>query len=296
MVIYYVYANVKTAAQVSLRLKETFMTAKLKMKDGLNKSNLVYLKPRTKKPKTAVDVARKKTTTHKHFTYIQKLIVEHQEQGMKMAWRFLKTWQIRMNNDEIRSLVGLALVEAGKRFDPSKEVAFGTFFFYHLRGILLKEITRLVDDKRNFEYLPGCAFTSDDDLIEFVGPSFIAAAPVEGSVPDLIIQRRELTHTCWSACAALDELEREVVYRHFVDDQPVNAIAKELKYCRCHISRVKSSAIAKLKATLGQSKVIEELFLNKESEPKKVAIAIAQKVERYRGGRGRRRSAKELLQ
>ena len=78
---------------------------------------------------------------------IDSLIIEHRDHGRRLAWSFLSGWRIRMPQDDVVSIVGAALCEAANRFDPGREVAFKTFFFYHLRGMLLKEVSRMVKQK-----------------------------------------------------------------------------------------------------------------------------------------------------
>ncbi|MCC6932478.1 MAG: sigma-70 family RNA polymerase sigma factor [Deltaproteobacteria bacterium] len=279
------------------------MSVKPKAKASSAKSNVVYLKTpkktnRRPKVKAAISTKTQKKAKKviRDINYFQNLIISHQDHGMKLAWRFLKVWQVRMHIEEIRSLVGLALVEAATRFDPEKEVAFSTFFFYHLRGILLKEITRLVHDSKNCEYLPGSAFTISDEVAEAMGAPVLAAAAAESSIPDVILQEKEIARCCWKACASLDLLEKEVIYRHFVDDQSIKEIAKELHYCRCHISRVKSNAIKKLKRAIGRSSAVAELFNAPKLTNAKAVNINELKVAHYSGGRGRRKDERANIE
>src|SRR5690606_27793022 len=75
------------------------------------------------------------------------LIVENQEHGYRMAWRLLANWRVRLAVDDVRSVVGIALCEAAHRFDPRYETSFKSFFFYHLRCLLLKEVGALINDR-----------------------------------------------------------------------------------------------------------------------------------------------------
>ena len=97
---------------------------------------------------------------------------------------------------------------------------------------------------------------------------------------------------CWQACKDLDPLEQEVVIRSFVHDQSLVDIARELDYCRCHISRVKSNALTKLRSVL-EKHIRESPKKNRVVVPQKAKKSTRKKSKkrRYTGGRGRRRAS-----
>ena len=103
---------------------------------------------------------------------------------------------------------------------------------------------------------------------------------VEKETPESIFRKRQKGMVCWTACKSLDPLEQEVLIRSYFQDQSLVAIAKELDYCRCHVSRVKASALAKLRDTLDHL------------APKGVKKPVTRaKKRKYTGGRGRRKKA-----
>lgn len=224
---------------------------------------------------------------------IDKLILDHREHGKRLAWSFLSSWRIRMNPDEVLSVVGAALCEAANRFDPGKETAFKTFFFYHLRGMLLKEISRMIQEQKLLQLAPSNVIADSA-----VGDSAVLSnwtyPLIENNNPEKIIEKRQIAGACWEACAQLDPLEQEVLIRFFVYDEPLVAIAKELEYCRCHISRVKSRALVKMGRILKEA--AEEEFSEDELEQSEDELLLpnrnaleARRKKGYTGGRGRRR-------
>lgn len=223
---------------------------------------------------------------------IQALILEHQEHGRRLAWSFLTTWRIRMKQDEVVSVVGAALCEAAHRFDDTRGVSFKTFFFYHLRGMLLKEISRMISEQRLLQYIPQAhtgEYHSDPDAPYSVSAS---AMPVEQTNPEDLTERKEISRICWDACSKLDALEQEVIVRHFIYDEPLINIADELNYCRCHISRVKSRGLLKLKRLLGRSmddESVEQPQTQTERLSPEARAALEGLRRSYTGGRGRRR-------
>ena len=71
---------------------------------------------------------------------IDDLILNHRENGRKLARSILRRWRVRMLTDEIDSIVDLTLCEAAKRFSTDFGASFMTFFFYHLRGHLVRAV------------------------------------------------------------------------------------------------------------------------------------------------------------
>src|SRR5690349_7137351 len=73
---------------------------------------------------------------------ISKLILDHRENGRKLARSILRRWRVRMPAEEIDSIVDLSLCEAARRYSSERGASFMTFFFYHLRGHLVRSVAR----------------------------------------------------------------------------------------------------------------------------------------------------------
>ena len=219
---------------------------------------------------------------------LDELIVSHREHGKRLAWSFLNAWRVRMNHDEIMSVVGMALCEAASRFDAEKGVAFKTFFFYHLRGMLLREIGRAVNEQKVLQYVAPASISEVSTAEKiFLPREWLNFA--ETNNPEKILEKTRISQACWTACNQLDPLEREVIIRYFVNDEPLVNIAEDLNYCRCHISRVKSRALVRLARLLRNE---DEQAMDDEQ-----IIAMSKQADRqsktasasYTGGRGRRK-------
>lgn len=231
-----------------------------------------------------------------------QLILDHQVDGQKIAWKLLNRWRIKLSKDEVTSIVGIALCEAALRFDPSYETSFRTFFFYHLRGVLIKEISRAINDRNVMANgrIPGEA---DSEAYAGYLAMQSSANLIERKTPEQIYEQRQLTELCREAIALLDNLEQEVIVRYYVLDQSIVRIAEELGYCRCHLSRVKNRALKSLgkhlaavqpgAAPLGQLTALK-------GKPARLKLPKGKKSKRrtnsasYTGGRGRRKGANEL--
>lgn len=224
----------------------------------------------------------------------EQIIVDNRDHGERLARSLLNRWRVRLSPDDIASIVGLALCEAASRFDKTKGVHFRTFLFYHLRGMLIKEIVRLVEEQKVYHTTPD---PGTDGGINFLPQNDCWPIPVvETKTPETIVQRQQLAALCAEGCAELDELEREVIVRAYIMDQPLNSIAKELKYCRCHISRVKSRALKTLLDFL-KGRLPEVYFMEhasndaegRSTQPKRSSSSLKRTKRSYKGGRGRRK-------
>ena len=208
------------------------------------------------------------------------LVEENREHGTRLAWSFLNKWRIRLDSDDVESVVGAALVEAAIRYDETKGAHFRTFFFYHLRGMLLKEVSTLIEQKKKLRHTPS-EILENSQCLQGISESWPMKL-VNSNTPEVLFRKQQESSRLWRICDLLDDLEREVIERHFIQDQSLKRIAEELSYCRCHISRVKSKALKTL------AKVLPAVLENDTAD-----LAKLLEDKRYTGGRGRRKKGLE---
>jgi RNA polymerase sigma factor for flagellar operon FliA len=187
----------------------------------------------------------------KRFTK-EELILEHRGNARKISRSIMRRWRARLELEELDSLVDLALCEAAEKYDPKKGASFMTFMFYHLRGCLV----RAVDTAANANMISAADYEIEGLVASLVGPndtqetSLVAGADTlheltneEYRTPEESFYRDEIIRISNEACARLDDLAREVIFRLYVEEQHLVDVAKELGYSRCHISRVKRQAL-----------------------------------------------------
>lgn len=203
---------------------------------------------------------------------IEKIILDHRENGRKLARSMLGKWRVRMPADEIDSVVDLTLCEAAIRFDETKGASFMTFFFYHLRGHLVRTVTEAAQSTNIF-----LAFAeksgidarewnaeSEQALLAYM-PDHLNYHGIDSENPESLYLRKEKMKVTRDSCASLDALELEVLERSYAKEESLVSVAKTLGYSRCHISRVKKRALEKVKDAL--QKISGETFIpHKERE------------------------------
>lgn len=191
----------------------------------------------------------------------ENLVLEYRPKARKLARSILRKWHARLDLEEVDSIVDLSLCEAAQRFNPHKGAAFMTFFFYHLRGNLIRAVSTAAN--ANTIPLPdseleGKSFSSGEESC--VSNALDVAEGLCGYdavAPDDALLRKELIGLSQQACQKLDQLEREVISRVYLEEQQLMDIAVRLGYSRCHISRVKRKALETL---------FEELKANAKGE------------------------------
>ncbi len=188
---------------------------------------------------------------------INQLILDHRENGRKLARSILRRWRVRMFAEEIDSIVDLSLCESARRYSPKFGASFLTFFFYHLRGHLVRSVTKAAQGDNiflSFAKSMGVdsgelAAFSNDVIWSYVPDNFIFGQR-DIETPENLVLRQEKINTCQDACSKLDNLEKQVIDRSFADEESIVDIAKNLGYSRCHVSRVKKEALYRLKSLL----------------------------------------------
>ena len=233
---------------------------KAESKTNLNKTKAqVAAKPNKPKLHLVKGNGGQKTSTTKaakkckKFS-VEELILEHRENGRKLGRSMLRRWNVKLQNDDIDSLVDLALCEAANRFRQDKGASFITFYFYHLRGHLVRTIAAAANasnvfvssigggNQENADYA-----TSSADITNWFLPESAMSREQDLETPESILIKKQQQEKCSELVNKLDLVEQEILSRSLVSEEALVEVAKSLGYSRCHVSRVKKRAIDKLR-------------------------------------------------
>lgn len=187
-----------------------------------------------------------------------ELVLNHRENGRKLARSILRRWQVSMPAEEVDSIVDLTLCEAATRYDVNKGASFITFLFYHLRGHLVRAVASATSDSQLFMAVAQSSgidvsdwATANEDTAVSVLPDFTLDRQTEVESPEMLLMKKEKAALCLTAVHKLDELEREIIDRSYGQDEPLVDIANLLGYSRCHVSRVKKRALDRIRDFIG---------------------------------------------
>lgn len=233
----------------------------------------------------------------------EEYILRYRIKARKLARSILRRWHSRLELNEVDSLVDLSLCEAVRRFNPNRGASFMTFLFYHLRGNLIRAVTAAANSNLVPMFEEESQDLTHDDASEISksgGYTFVnsmeAADALVGRTalqPEEALLKKEMVDMSLQACSKLDDLEREVILRIYMNGQQLIDIANSLGYSRCHISRVKRKALETLCADLGAEFNIQNFLADEEVSPKRSSSKRKQ-VRRRAGARKAAREARRL--
>lgn len=158
---------------------------------------------------------------------------------------------------EVGDLVSIgteALLIASRRYDRSRNVAFGSFAYRRVHGAMVEGLGAAGPHRRGQRRrragrpeprrpLPvACEY--DDRRHALANRRELAAAMAQ------LIDDRRMAARLEAALGALDERERELVRRHYFDGVPVQDVARELGISRAWASRVHARALDRLRDEL----------------------------------------------
>ncbi len=181
------------------------------------------------------------------------IVLEHRMLAKRIAKAMLKKWRSYYEPDELQSIVDIALCEAARAYRPEVGAKFSTFYFYHLKGRLVREIVRQrAQRKLSAARLPQMLASGDEHeepSLEALGKEPNRLSPEIDAVagPDDVYYRKQLLDLSNQALATLGELEREIIRQLYFHGETSVTVARKLGYSRGHVSRLHSRAIKKLR-------------------------------------------------
>ncbi len=236
----------------------------------------------------------KRKPSKRRLSQIEKLILEHRESGRKLSRSILRKWRVRMSSEEVDSIVDYTLCDAAHRYEANRGASFMTFFYYHLRGHLVRAVATAAHSNQIFvsftkaQGLDVADWTITNEAGSYsAAPEFALFGQKDIEGPEQLLLRKEKISICRGACSKLDELEQEVLFRSFSDEQPLVEIAKQLGYSRCHISRVKRRALERLKSFLDVSGLHEKAQASGRQSSAKTALVLRAVAAQRQAGKRR---------
>ncbi|MBN8548280.1 MAG: sigma-70 family RNA polymerase sigma factor [Deltaproteobacteria bacterium] len=233
--------NAMPARNLKFKESEEFATTITPLRKN-NRNNKVIELPLPKKAAKAKTLSPRKQ---------EELVLTYRMKARKLARSILRKWHARLDLQEVDSVVDLSLCEAVRRYNPNKGASFMTFLFYHMRGNLIRAVASAAT--ANAVPLPQVEDASagaKSEQASYRGVNAIEIAEALCShdyvMPDEMLLKKEMVSMSHGACEKLDSLEKEVIYRIYIQEQQLMDIASSLGYSRCHISRVKKKALETL--------------------------------------------------
>ena len=169
----------------------------------------------------------------------EALVMNHRARALSLARGMLAKWRASLEVVELCSLVDISLCEAAARFDAGAGASFFTFFYFYLKGNLVKAVVSR-SDKR-------LVFVESYDL------------PIDGTELDSdcakqraeqSLERQQISHLAENICRSLKGLEHHVIWGTFFEHKTPGELTRETGMTRGHLSRVRKNALAKIRRKL----------------------------------------------
>jgi RNA polymerase sigma factor for flagellar operon FliA len=171
------------------------------------------------------------------------------KQDMELVYRIAGSLARRLpRHIERRELVGLgslALVEARRRFDPTRGIAFAAFAATRIRGAMIDGLRR--DDllsrrertqlRSDMDARPASVQIELDESV----------LPGDDDPVDERLARKQALLRVRDALGALTSREREVVERHFYEEEPLRSIGERLGVTESRVCQIAGGAVARLR-------------------------------------------------
>ena len=183
--------------------------------------------------------------------------------------------------EDLWSAGALGLVDAGRRFDPARDVRFETFAEHRIRGAMIDEMRRMDHLPRRLrakaeeaertrsrlaqvlkreptvdEVATELSMTPDEleGLLGAAQPHLELFEGIEAPVPatDDELVRSERSRALAAAVAALPERLQTVLSLHYVEGFTYREIAKVLEVSEPRVCQLHADATAKLKVALAE--------------------------------------------
>ena len=206
------------------------------------------------------DLIRRAGSAHKDQLALSKLLVKYQPLIMAAS----HDWRYSELGEEAQEVAQLYFLDAVNTFDPERGAAFGAYVKSHVYGGLrtywLAELRRRARELRP-DALEGEESGGEEQETGVWDAVFLAAKGIgpSGSAEMGGLGRHmdgyaavDFRDEVEEALRALTQREREVVRELYFRDCPAHAAAKHLNLSEGRVSRLKNSALAKLRQVMSR--------------------------------------------
>jgi RNA polymerase sigma factor FliA len=208
----------------------------------------------------------------------------------RVAQKVARSLGSRVDRDDLLSFGREGLLDAARRFDPSRGVPFGAYATMRVRGAMFDGVRRLSAVPRRvyqkLRALEAADVVSEGAMEDVLGNRVPGAGPSEAEAalhahltamatamavgwlaepeglpergeappsPEETLMKHELLSLVGSAIAQLPDGERELVQRHYFGGERFDQIAADLGLSKSWASRLHTRAMKRLTRQLGQS-------------------------------------------
>jgi len=213
------------------------------------------------------------------------LIAEHMYLVEMVADKLKRQYTLLMSIEDLRAYGTQGLLEAAKRFDPTRGASFSTFAYYRVRGAIIDgmrisgwysrgDYARYRAEERANEYLSNLAerdaegqpvvLTSKSQVLEDIAKTLdglvtihVATLDSVGDMPDLEgesaedrLEKKEASSAVRAALATLPEKERQLMELYYYGGKNLTEAGAVLGLSKSWVCRLHARAVNLLRDAL----------------------------------------------
>lgn len=191
-----------------------------------------------------------------------ELIAQHGKMVHGLANRLRRELCLRGEIDDLIAFGFGGLLEAERRFDPTRGVRFQTFAYYRVRGAMLDGVRKMAGTPRraherlqeSAEVAPTAAPTGLDRAFTRMSATLGVGSVLQGTFgaqsPEDALLKQESIRRLLQALPRLSARQRFLVRGFYFEGRSIDAMAKELGISKSWASRLHRQALAELKASV----------------------------------------------
>ena len=179
------------------------------------------------------------------------LISKHQNDANNIANSILRRWKVRLDKSELTSAINLTLCQAAENFNPRFGTKFTTFLHYYIHGRLARTVkSEMEKDSPNSELV--ASYHANPSSVSNIRNYTPNNCETSAKSVDEIYEKKNSHLRMLNAMSRLDKLEREIIDGVFIQDLTVQEVAHRLELSRGYVSRLKASALRKMRGYIEQ--------------------------------------------
>lgn len=192
----------------------------------------------------------------------EELIVQHRAMVVGLAGRLRRELSLPGELDDLIAFGFGGLLEAQRRYDPSRGVRFSTFAYHRVRGAMLDGVRsmaampRRAHERSRVEGEPMLTAipSSTDKAFARISASLTSAAPIPHASaeesPESTLLQGESIQRMLEALGALPDRQRALLRGHYFEGRQLDELAAELGISRSWASRLHVQALRVLREAL----------------------------------------------
>lgn len=180
----------------------------------------------------------------------QRLVEANIKMAQKLAWEYARKWgllpKLRIDMDDLLSIMYLELCTAAQSYDPTRGYTFATYFYQC--GLNAARI--LIRDSRTHKRRASITAVSLDMPVDVDGHTMADLIPADEPTPEDIACAASDVAMLRRSIAALPERRQKILYMHYWQGMQQWRIGEVTGMAQANVSRILRDSRQRIKDTI----------------------------------------------